>query len=158
MLPRTSISIINDVDWSGKTALMWANLLGNHTMVQILLAEGAKVQLQDCEKKTALHYAARGGCLLCVKALLKFGADPTILDFNGHNPLHDSVLADRTTKDTYKMITELRNAGSDLEGQARQNGFTPLHLAVDKGLFRSSNCFYAVGLISIRLISPIRTL
>ena len=38
--------------------------------------------------RTPLHYAAKHGHLLCIRLLLKYGADPNSKDGDGYTPLH----------------------------------------------------------------------
>lgn len=54
-----------------QTPLAMACKLGHTDVVGVLVRHGAKVDLQDNEGETALHVAARGGFVGCVKLLVK---------------------------------------------------------------------------------------
>ena len=49
--------IINRQDLEGYTALLLAVIAGNQGMIKFLLAHGAKVNITDNEKHTAVHWA-----------------------------------------------------------------------------------------------------
>lgn len=56
-------------------------------IVEILIAAGAAVSVGNCNRRTPLHFAARGqGKVLAL--LLDAGSDPSALDSDGHSPLH----------------------------------------------------------------------
>ena len=65
------------------TALMRAANSGNTSMVELLLAHDANVNVSDVEDHTALHYAAKNLASSCMELLLSRGAD--IHDRGGGN-------------------------------------------------------------------------
>lgn len=66
---------IDAMDKQGMTALMVASLEGFDDIVEILLENGAKVDLMNfITKNTAFHYAAKNGYIEVGKQLLKAGA------------------------------------------------------------------------------------
>lgn len=72
---------INDYDADGLGAIHWAADRGHANILEILLKNGANVNLVDNESgQTALHYAISCGHLECIKTLLNYGADPKIAD------------------------------------------------------------------------------
>jgi ankyrin repeat protein len=92
--------------WHDQTPLMWAAAEKQPTMVKLLLDRGAKVdarsrlnnwtrmvtaepraQMRDVGGFTPLLYAAREGCLECVKLLLAGHADINLPDPEGVTPL-----------------------------------------------------------------------
>ena len=92
--------------WRGQTPLMWAAAEGQPEMVKLLLAHRAEVDarsnVNDWERQvtaeprmqarpsggfTAMLYAARKGCLECVKHLLKAKADKNLTDPDGVTPM-----------------------------------------------------------------------
>jgi ankyrin repeat protein len=89
-----------------QTALMWAAAESHPAMVAFLVSKGAKVNLRAMANDwgnqitseprvqyrptgglTALLYAARGGCLGCVDALLKGGSDIDLPNPDGMTPM-----------------------------------------------------------------------
>ncbi|CBY40495.1 unnamed protein product, partial [Oikopleura dioica] len=89
-------------------------------IVKRLLARGAKVNLQCSERKvTALHVAAQKGALDCVTLLLKYEADPSLLDSEGQTPgeVAYSVLIDEPNRVRQEIqeqcYSRLKNALDD---------------------------------------------
>jgi ankyrin repeat protein len=93
-------------EFRNQTALMWAAAEGKPEMVAFLISKGAavnvratandwvnqmtsepRVQYRPTGGLTPLLYAARGGCLGCVEALLKGGADIDLPNPDGMTPL-----------------------------------------------------------------------
>ena len=68
-------------------ALMIAAQKGSVDAVKELLSQGAKVNAQNNNGCTALHWAARNGHTEVVLALLEAGADASLKDKNGETPL-----------------------------------------------------------------------
>ncbi|KAI8063892.1 ankyrin repeat-containing domain protein [Gongronella butleri] len=83
---------VHDTDATGVTALHYA-ALGNHALcVKYLTDQGARVDYVGGQvAATALHWAARSGCLDAACRLIKEGADPLVIDANGYNALHLAV-------------------------------------------------------------------
>ena len=59
----------------------------NGILVKLLLASGA-----DSKTKSALHLAAKSGCLACVTALVDLGADVNALNQDREPPIHAAKL------------------------------------------------------------------
>lgn len=59
--------------------------------VNLLLDNGASINLTNKNGQTALHLACKDRNFLCTRLLLERGADPTILDVNGQTPLSVAV-------------------------------------------------------------------
>jgi uncharacterized protein len=130
--------------WGGQTALMWAAAQRQPQMVQLLLAHGANAQLRsavrDWQRRvtaegrpkimnhggfTALHFAAREGCIECARALLKAGADLNALDPDETTPLVMALLNMH-----FELATFLINAGADVN-RWDFFGQSPLYVAID---------------------------
>ena len=66
----------NSTSEAGQTALMTAALAGKADAVKLLLAHGAKVNVQEPTKgQTALMWAASEGNTAAAESLIEFGAD-----------------------------------------------------------------------------------
>lgn len=76
---------INDQDNAGNTALHEAALQGHIEIVELLIENGADVNIKSIEMfgDTPLIDASANGHLDVVKYLLKNGADPTIRNAKG---------------------------------------------------------------------------
>ncbi|KAJ0411037.1 hypothetical protein ATCC90586_003639 [Pythium insidiosum] len=74
---------------------------------------------------TAVHWAAYGGHLACVQALLNAGASVAIVDQNGRNALHHACRKDHEEVVRYLLTSVKMDVNSLTEGRD-----TPLHKAV----------------------------
>jgi ankyrin repeat protein len=130
--------------WHDQTPLMWAAAEKQPAMVKFLLDRGAKAdarsrlnhwtrmvtaepraQMRDVGGFTALLYAAREGCLECVKALLAAHADLNLPDPDGVTPLIMAVTNFHFDIGAY-LVAKKANVNSwDWWGR------TPLWAAVD---------------------------
>jgi ankyrin repeat protein len=130
--------------WGGQNALMWAAAQSQPAMIRLLLEKGARVDdrstVRDWQRRvtaegrpkdmvrgglTALLFAAREGCIECLKVLLEKGADIDLPDPDGSSALVLALL--NRNWDAAKFLIE---AGADVNlwdiyGQA------PLYVAVD---------------------------
>ena len=130
--------------WHEQTPLMWAAAESQPAMVKLLLDHGAKVdahsqlnhwtrmvtaepraQMREVGGLTPMLYAARQGCLECVKLLLRAHADPNLPDPEGVTPLIMAVTNFHFDVGAF-LITAKANVNSwDWWGR------TPLWAAVD---------------------------
>jgi uncharacterized protein len=134
----------------GTTALMWAAEQGHTTVIELLAARGADLHMQsevlrtlkrrglgyapakdqggpDAPIKgglTPLLFAARQGCLDCVRALVKAGAEVNQTSADGSSPV---LVA--TQNGFYDVALFLIDHGADIN-LANAKGWTPLFLAV----------------------------
>jgi uncharacterized protein len=142
---------VNAVEaWGGQSALMWAAAQLQPDMIDLLLAAGAEVDargaVRDWQRRitaegrpkdmnhggfTPLLYAARGGCLACVKRLLAGGADINLPDPEAVTPL---ILA--VTTFHFDVADYLVEAGADLD-RWDLFGRTALYAAVDMNTIAS---------------------
>ena len=66
---------------------MWAAMSAAPSSLSALLRAGAEVQVKDKNGETALHFAALGGSLLCVKLLIENMARVNAFDKALNTPL-----------------------------------------------------------------------
>lgn len=84
------------------------------------------INSSDNKKRTALHFAASRGSDEIVHALLQYGADPNLRDFNGNTPLHLAACTHHI-----RVITLLLRFGADVKA-TDSFGKTPLHLSLSR--------------------------
>lgn len=78
---NTKNSIIDEYDAEGLGAIHWAADRGYANVLEILLKNGADVNLIDKDSgQTALHYAVSCSHIECIKMLLNYSANPKIPD------------------------------------------------------------------------------
>ena len=135
--------------WRGQTALMWAAAQKQPAMVKLLVEHGADVnarskmdtwQRQVTAEPRAQHrpmggltpllFAARAGCLECVKILVEAGAEVDMADPEGISPLLMAI-----TNFNFDIASYLLDKGAN-PGAWDMYGRTPLYVAVDMNSFR----------------------
>jgi len=119
-----------------------AAMAGEHFgIARLLLRNGADVTMNiQCEEdRTPLHAAVYFGHVESVRFLLENKADVNLRDRRRDTPLHYSSYGSDGSKDPNKfrmlvdVIRLLLQYGADIDAQ-RQNGWTPLHVAVNWGI------------------------
>lgn len=95
-----------------------------HDIMTLFLVHQPPLNELDIRGQTALHVAARSGCVECVRRLLDAGADPNVVDRSRWTPL---MLAARYGH--FEVAERLLRAGADVNHQGFRR-WTPLHLAV----------------------------
>jgi uncharacterized protein len=130
--------------FGGQSALMWAAAQGQGQMVKFLVEAGADMNargiVRQWERKviteprpkdmnkggfTPLLYAAREGCVECVKHLIAGGADLNLEDPDRVTPLNMALLNLH-----FEVARELINAGADLD-KWDLYGRSPVYMAAD---------------------------
>jgi ankyrin repeat protein len=130
--------------WGGQSALMWAAAQSQAEMVRLLVSRGADLNargvVRQWERKviteprpkdmnkggfTALLYAAREGCVDCLRHLMEAGANPSIGDPDGVTPLNMALLNLHFDAAAY-----LIKAGADIN-KWDLFGRSPLYMAAD---------------------------
>ncbi|XP_014278911.1 putative ankyrin repeat protein RF_0381 [Halyomorpha halys] len=115
-------------DDRGITALMTAakNSKSNILVIYLLLS-GADLTLKSKRERTALHYAAEGGCTDCALTLLDHGSDPKARSIWGWTPLIEA------SEDGFlDMVKLLISRGVPLNDKDC-DGDTALHKAAQRG-------------------------
>jgi ankyrin repeat protein len=139
-------------NWRGQTPLMWAAAQGHAEMMRALIEAGADVNVRSTvvtweRQRTAeprekwlppggltpLLFAARDGCVECVKVLVSGGADINIIDPESHNAL---VLA--LMNGHFDVAAALIESGIDINSSDNV-GRTALIAAVDAHTMPASN-------------------
>jgi ankyrin repeat protein len=130
--------------WGGQSALMWASAQSQADMVKFLASKDASLndhgKVNQWERKiiqeprpkdmnkggfTALHYAAREGCVTCVQNLLAAGADPDAEDPDRETPL--LLALENLHFDTAAVLVK---GGADLD-KWDLFGRSPVYMAAD---------------------------
>lgn len=138
--------------WHGETALMWAAAEHHPAVMETLIEAGADLNarstvvtwerqktLEPRDKwlppggQTPLHFAAREGCLECVKVLVQHHADINAID-----PQGISVLVSAIINGHYDVAGFLIDSGIDLT-IADETGQTALYAAADMHTMPVSN-------------------
>jgi len=131
-------------NWGGQSAVMWAAALSQADMVKFLASKDANLndhgKINQWERKviqeprpkdmnkggfTALHYAAREGCALCVQYLLEAHADPDSEDPDRETPL--LLALENLHFDTAAVLIK---GGADLD-KWDLFGRSPVYMAAD---------------------------
>lgn len=130
--------------WGGQSALIWAAAQKQPEMIKFLVSKGADVNarglVRDWQRRvtaegrpknenhggfTPMLYAAREGCIECIKELLKGHADINLTDPDGTTPLNLALLNMRFDTAVYLISQKADVNRWDFWGR------TPLYDAVD---------------------------
>lgn len=118
---------VNTCDAKGISLLKWASLKGNQQICEILLKEGALVDIQDHENRTALHYAANNGHVHVCTLLLKNNAHVNQQTNTGTSPLYAAA------QNGHAHICSVLLESNALVNQQRNTGESPLYIAAHEG-------------------------
>ncbi|RSL39934.1 hypothetical protein CEP53_013703 [Fusarium sp. AF-6] len=123
---------INQRDWEGVTPLMLTQIWRHPDMARMLLEyKGCRrrINQQDDQGNTALHWAANSGSPEGVRMLLEAGASVKKRSNVGDTPLHELASSKADDKVAAEIVRLLQHRQIDLE--ARDNyGWTPALKAV----------------------------
>jgi len=144
LLLKAGANINLTEQWGGQSPLMWAAAQSQPEMVKFLLEHGANADargvVRNWERKvikeprpkdmnqggfTPLLYAAREGCIECVKQLVAGGADLNLPDPHRVTPLVMAIMNVH-----FDLAAYLIEAGADID-KWDLYGRTPLYMAAD---------------------------
>ncbi|RXN05753.1 transient receptor potential cation channel subfamily A member 1-like protein [Labeo rohita] len=134
---------INYVDKSCSSPLHLAVRGGNLDVIKLCIAYGAKIEQQQCDKSTALHFACSQGAIEVVKVMLstyhKVCDLINITDGANQTPLHKAAIFDH-----YELSEYLISQGADIDF-VDCKGHSPLLLATSCGAWRTVNLLLSHG-------------
>uniref|UniRef100_A0A8V0YKT2 protein S-acyltransferase n=1 Tax=Gallus gallus TaxID=9031 RepID=A0A8V0YKT2_CHICK len=112
---------VRQPDKENVTLLHWAAINNRIDLVKYYISKGAIVdQLGGDLNSTPLHWATRQGHLSMVVQLMKYGADPSLIDGEGCSCIHLAAQFGHTS-----IVAYLIAKGQDVD-MMDQNGMTPL--------------------------------
>uniref|UniRef100_A0A674N3I1 Palmitoyltransferase n=1 Tax=Takifugu rubripes TaxID=31033 RepID=A0A674N3I1_TAKRU len=112
---------VRQPDKENVTLLHWAAINNRVDLVKYYISKGAIVdQLGGDLNSTPLHWATRQGHLSMVVQLMKYGADPSLIDGEGCSCVHLAAQFGHTS-----IVAYLIAKGQDVD-MMDQNGMTPL--------------------------------
>ncbi|MBN3289669.1 ZDH13 Palmitoyltransferase, partial [Polypterus senegalus] len=118
---------VRQPDKENVTLLHWASINNRKELVKYYISKGAIIdQLGGDLNSTPIHWAIRQGHLPMVILLMKYGADPTLLDGEGYSGLHLAVQFQHMP-----ILAYLLSKGQNID-TPNLHGQTPLMLAAHK--------------------------
>ncbi|MCA9427643.1 MAG: ankyrin repeat domain-containing protein [Candidatus Omnitrophica bacterium] len=118
---------VNQTTPEGATPLHFAVDLGDATLTEKLLQEGADPNLAYSNGESPLQRAIQAGDQEIVQLMLEAGADPNHLDSRGRSPIYAAI--QRGDAQAVDLLLE-HGANSNLE---LAEGLTPVQIAAQKG-------------------------
>ena len=104
----------------GQTPLMYACEKGRTAVVELLLRNGAKVDLLDSYNRTALHFATICGSIECCKLLVARGASVDVeSSLGGETPLDIAKM--RTLLELQKVLVQAKDGPSSPSKSSEAN-------------------------------------
>ena len=115
---------------------------GDLEAVRLLLANGADVAYKYTRPNAlsgtdALYWASQLGYDSCVELLLKAGANPNEIYYDGTTPLHLAASSKAASSNKVFCINVLLKMGADHSLHKKSTGSTPLHIAVRNNFYES---------------------
>lgn len=129
----TDMDVLHET-FHGRKPLSWAIIRRDDVLVQNLLAKGINVDLRDdsVEAWSALHYACVYRCSREVfRQMLRISHRLREPDGNGHYLPH--LMCGLESRSDSSLLTDLREAGVDVNSSSAFNGETPLIVAARAG-------------------------
>ncbi|WP_422410919.1 MULTISPECIES: ankyrin repeat domain-containing protein [unclassified Endozoicomonas] len=122
---------------SGLTVLHEAVLANSYSVVRLLIRVGLiKINAQDDQGNTSLHYAIQNNDMEMIEILLSAGAGINIMNGLGYTPLHLAVQLENQVIVDY-LLNEDKHKDEIANPNIRaQDGRTPLDIAFERGLLK----------------------
>ncbi|XP_043938466.1 palmitoyltransferase ZDHHC13 [Protopterus annectens] len=118
---------VRQPDKENVTLLHWAAINNRLDLVKYYISKGAVIdQLGGDLNSTPLHWAIRQGHLPMVVLLMKYGADPLLIDGEGYSAIHLAVLFQHIP-----IVAYLAAKGQDID-MVDVNGLTSLMISSSK--------------------------
>jgi len=127
MLESVDYDQLDARDHNGNTPLMWASLNGNAQLVELLIDQGAAVNMQNFVGETALFIAAARGFDKICTLLVENGADTRFANIDGATPTHIAAAGG------YVDVVKTLVSHGSFVNCVDEEGDTPLHYAVREG-------------------------
>ncbi|CAI9561729.1 unnamed protein product, partial [Staurois parvus] len=141
---------VRQPDSENVTLLHWASINNRLELVKYFISKGAVVdQLGGTLNSTPLHWAVRQGHLQAAILLIKYGADPSLIDGEGYNAIHLAVLFQHLPIIAYLIAKGLNIDSADM------NGMTPLMLAAQKIIGMEPTSFLLKMNPSVNLVDKV---
>jgi len=118
---------LNARDHNGNTPLMWAASQGDEQLVELLVDQGAAVNIQNFVGETALFLAAARGFDRICTFLVENGGETRFVTLDGATPVHTAAAGGHV-----EVLKSLVFHGAFVNA-ADEEGDTPLHYAVREG-------------------------
>nr|XP_042131351.1 ankyrin repeat domain-containing protein 36C-like isoform X7 [Peromyscus maniculatus bairdii] len=121
---KRGVFVLEQIDWKYRTALHFACVYGHPEVVAFLVENSCEISPKDIKDATPLIKAAQCRQTECLDILLKYGADPDIIDCRGNTALHYAVY-----NGDVKTAAKLLEYRASIEA-VNENKITPLLLAL----------------------------
>lgn len=149
---KKNLKQINTKTIGGSNVLHFAVVGGNvrtiNFIIHSFLEKGLNIDSSNTYGETPLHWACKEGTPQIVELLLKYGADPSVVDGEGSTPLHWAV-----DYDLIEIAQVLINHGANTNARNHDN-LTPLLVSIQN---ESINCIELLGGTPLPPQSPIQT-
>lgn len=108
--------------------------------LRFFIIDGADPDMRDEHGLALLHICARDNKVKAAEVLLQYGADPDIrVGITQHTPLHYACRTD--SAGMVKLLAQHKAAINPVDGY----GWTPLHMAADRGAYEALKEMVAAG-------------
>jgi uncharacterized protein len=114
-----------------RTALIWATLYDNISLLSWLIDSGANVNHQDRNGYSALHFAGQEKRFECAKLLIDKGANLELVDLHGNTSLWTAVF---NSRDDTRLVKLYVQHGANMD-HINKHQRTPRQLAETIGGF-----------------------